>query len=393
MSKQRTIAPISVVAEIHHVLQNNPEAEVAILRLSALGDVVLWIAVVQAIQKAYPQVKITWITSSAMRSIVEAIPGITCVVLDKGRSVRHYLQYYKQFKGHRFDILLAAQASLRVNLIYPLIRARYKIGFSGRRARDGHALVVPHAIADAPEHLLDSFMRFAYALGVPTHIKPAWKLPISEADKQWADEHVYSTQNTIDEAITRHRKAEDLATIEPSQRPWIAINPATSKAERNWPAERYGVLLQQLVARYAARIILTGGPAKAEVALAESIAQQASVPCINLTGKTSMLQLAAVLGAADVVVAPDTGPLHLANAMQTPTVGLHAVIGAKQTGAYNYQCLAVDYYAKAVRQFLQKDLQDIAWDVRVHDARAMALIPVSAVLKKLDLALKEKLKS
>lgn len=381
------------------ILQKKPDAAIALLRMSALGDVVLWIAVVQAIQKTYPQARITWITSSAVFPLLQGLPRIHFVVLRKGNSWRHYFAYWKKLKNVSYDILLAGQASLRANLIYPLIKATLKIGFSGRKARDAHRWFIQQSVDDKPEHLLDSFMRFAYALGVPLTYQLSWDLPLTVADKQYAKNIAHSVSQLTHALPTQKNTTINtsdsvVADARLTARPWLLVlNPAASKAERMWPVERYIELLQLLHHRYSICCILTGGPGESEMAYVASIADACKDFCSNVCGQTTMHQLAAILQLADVVVAPDTGPLHLANAVGTPTVGLHAVIAAEQTGAYHYHALAVDCYPQAVDKFLKKNIQQVVWGERVHDVRAMDLITVAAVADKVQQAMLQVLAS
>jgi heptosyltransferase I len=105
---------------------------------------------------------------------------------------------------------------------------------------------------------------------------------------------------------------------------------------------------------------------------------------LDLVGQTTPRQLAAILGRTKVLVAPDTGPVHIATAVGTPVVGLYAVARAELTGPYNSQHLVVNRFPEAVRTILGKEPGEVSWKTRVKSSRAMELITVEDVLTKLE---------
>ncbi len=331
----------------------------ALVRLSALGDVVMWVPVIRSLQAYFPDLKITWITSKAAYRILEGLSGVEFIVIDKPKTVVDYWRFYKILRRRRFDVLFAGQASLRCNFLYPLIRAKQKIGFDKQRARDLHHFFITKSIPFKKEHLMESFFAFAKMLGVA---QPQWRWDLNLAE----DDYAFAAAN-----------------IPPGEN-YVVLNAMASKDERNWSIERYVQLLNTLQQQHPIKVILTGGPSKREIALAATIAAQLQHTPINLVGKTTPKQLAAVLAKARCLIAPDTGPVHLATAMGTPVVGLYAVAPAQLSGPYFSQATTVDVYAQAVREILQQEPQTLPWVTRVHDAKAMQLITVAAVLAKIN---------
>jgi heptosyltransferase I len=333
--------------------------DIAIVRLSALGDVTLLLPVVETLKRALPQARITWITGTFAYQLLEGYPGVEFIVFDKRRGLRAYLDLCRQLQGRRFDALLAMQASWRANFIYSLIAAPVKIGFDRLRARDGQWLFTNRRIRFAREHLLDSFFAFLGALGIEERVLE-WNLPLAEDDRSWAAAHA-----------PRGRA------------PVLAVNPGASKAEREWPVERLIEVIRAAQDRWGAQVILTGGPGAREQSAGAAIMAAAPAGVTNLIGATTPKQLAAVLALADCLLAPDTGPVHLANAVGTPVVGLYAVAPSQLSGPYLYAPLTVDRYPEAVRTILGQDPQTAAWTTRVHRGAPMRLIEVADVLAKL----------
>jgi heptosyltransferase I len=130
-------------------------------------------------------------------------------------------------------------------------------------------------------------------------------------------------------------------------------------------------------------VLLCGGPSPAERALGVAIAAHARRPLVNLVGEDTLPDLVALLARARLLVAPDSGPLHLATAVGTPAIGLHATSNPARTGAYFSRAFAVDRFADAARKLRGKSLDEMPWPDRIEEPGAMALIGVDDVLAKL----------
>ena len=141
-------------------------------------------------------------------------------------------------------------------------------------------------------------------------------------------------------------------------------------------------VIHYVQARYNAQVVLIGGATRREAGVAQDIGKQARVQ--DLVGTTSMKQLAAVIEAADLLIAPDTGPVHIARAMGTPVIGLYAVAPSWLTGPYGKMEYCIDHFADAVRDILGQDSATVPWKTRVHDERAMQMIGVDEVKAMVD---------
>lgn len=317
-------------------------------------------AAVRALQRALPAATLTWITSPLAYSLMSGMTGITFAVAEKPVTLADYREFYRRFRSHRFDVVLAMQANLRINLLYPSLRAPVKIGFDLTRAREGQWLFCNRRIPFRDDHLVDSFLSFVEALtGRPA--TAIWDLPLDERDLAWA--------------------REQLQTL---PRPWIAIHPRSSKVERNWLPERYAEVAMQAASRWNCGILLTGGSSPAEGALCENLARHVPHHALNLCGQTTPMQFAALLSLVDALVAPDTGAVHLATATGTPVIGLYAVVSPKLSGPYQRLEYCVDRYPLAVERFLARDPDRVPWNTRVHHPGAMSLIEVPDVMQQLD---------
>ena len=122
---------------------------IAIVRFSALGDIVLAVPAVLSLRRSFPAATITWITSPLAYSLLQGLEGVQFEVYDKPRSLKDYRAFYRAFKQRKFDVVLAMQANLRINLLYPALHAPIKIGFDRTRAREGQWLFCNQRIAFA----------------------------------------------------------------------------------------------------------------------------------------------------------------------------------------------------------------------------------------------------
>jgi len=316
------------------------------------------VPLIRTLQAGLPHAALTWVISRPAYDLVEGLEGIEFIVIDKPNGLADYWQFKKQMQNRRFDVLLAVQASFRANLLYPFIRASRKIGYNSLRANDGHGWFIKETITAGNDHTVDGFLKFATALGIEKK-EIRWDLPIQPMDYEWARAHLPATSELV-----------------------FLVNPAASKPERNWPIQRYIEVIKYVQSHFRAHVILTGGPGSAEKELGEQIAK--AVPVINLIGKTKPKQLLALISLGDVLLCPDTGPSHMATAVSTPVVALHAVTSADVSGPYLYRHLAVDCYPEAIKTVLNTTVDKTTWGTQAHGEKVMSLVTVDAVISKLE---------
>ncbi len=331
---------------------------ICIVRLSALGDVLMCVPLVRALQQHFPAATLTWVISNPAYSLVQSMQGVEFIVVDKPNHPLDYWRFWQRLRQRRFDVLLAAHASLRANALYACIRATRKIGYDRLRAKDGHAWFIYEAITPGRDHTLEGFLKFARALGI-SEPNVRWDLVISASDEQWARTRLPANQRIL------------------------VINPAASKPERSWLVERYIALIRWAVEQPNCCVVLTGGPGAADKRFGDLI--QAAVPSVlNLIGQTKPNQLLALIALANCVVCPDTGPAHMAAAMGTPVIALHAVTNPDISSPYPFRQLAVNAYPQAVAQVLGQSVEECAWGTHVHGLAAMQLIGVEEVIARVQ---------
>ena len=325
------------------------------MRLSAIGDTCNAVAVVQAIQDQYPAARITWVIGKAEATLLQGLPGVELVVFDKKAGFPAYRKLRKQLAGRTFDALLVMQLALRANLVSLCISAKRRIGYDKARSKELHSLFINERIQPAQKpHVLDTFRQFSSALDVPLAL-PCWHIPVAHDDEIWATKQ-------LDKSLQRH----------------LVIVPAASAAERNWLPERYAA-----VADYAYNdgfaVYLCGSPSATEVALAQAVANQCKTPVRNLVGQSTLKQLFALITQADMVIAPDTGPLHMAVAAGTPVIGLYAHSNPARTGPYGQQQYVADAYTPLLLEKLGARAAQAPWGLRLKGDELMTHISTKQV--------------
>lgn len=340
-----------------------PPSRILVVRLSALGDIVLAQPALTALRTHLPQAEITWVVDERFAGVAKNVVGVRVIAIRKPRQPLHYVGLWRLLNRERYDVLLAMQASWRVNLLYAGLRIPRKIGYDRRRARDRQNLFINETITRRDEHLLEGFGQFAAHLGATPDAYPLWpSWPIQTVAHWWDTLRLNG--------------------------PYVVVHTGASKPERCWPAYRYGELAARFAINPGLPVVLTGGTSEAERACA--LAFRTECPrAIDLTGKTSLDQLRVILARAAVVVSPDTAAVHLARANEVPVVGLYAVARSALTGPYGKTNYTIDRYAEAVQRYARKDPASVDWHFRVHHPEAMTLIEAPEVWQMIEKALIE----
>ena len=344
------------------VVQSKPQS-ICVVRLSAIGDTCHALAVVRRLQDNWPDTPITWIIGKTEVSLMAGIRNVEFIVFDKSKGRGAYDDVRSQLEDKSFDVALCMHASMRVNLLCRYIPTDVRLGFDRARARDFQWLFTNRRIpAAAGEHALDAMMGFATAVGAePRDLR--WDLPLPDAAKDFAAQHVEA------------------------EKPLIVISPCSgqrSRNFRNWSIASYAATLEHLQQEYDCRIVLTGGRTALEQEYGQILAATAAPGVVNLIGRTSLIEVAAMIEAADLVLCPDSGPAHMATALGTPVIGLYATSNPARTGPYLSRELTVNRYPDAVRKYLDSNPEALRWGRRVRHPDAMDLITIDDVTGKID---------
>lgn len=323
-----------------------------LLRLSALGDVTHVLPLVHTLRRAWPEAgDIHWIIDKAGHKLLDGLPGVRFHVYDKASGLAGMRALRRELApAGRFDALLQMQVAARANLLSAFVPARRRIGYDRSRSKDLHGLFVNERIHAAERiHVLDAIGSFCEPLGLK-QTEVVWNMPVPQAAFDWA-----SAQWPDDGT------------------PVLMISPCSSHVRRNWHADRYAALADHAAAR-GWRIVLCGGRSELERDTADAILAAMHAPALDLVGKDTLKQLPALLARATLLVTPDSGPMHIANAMGTKVLGLHAASNPRRSGPYSDIRYCVDRYDDAARKYLHKPADALKWGTKIEFDDVMALI-------------------
>jgi heptosyltransferase I len=333
-----------------------PLDRVAVVMMSTVGNAVHTLPVINSIRAHRPDARITWIMQPGSAALVQGHPAVDeVVVVDRKQGMAGFAALRRTLAGRRFDVALNLQAYFKAGVATRLTGAPVRIGYDRARARDLTWMFSTHRLPPRPRgHVQDEFLEFLEFLGVPVRLE--WGL-----------------EPAADEA------ARYAPLLPDASGPTVAMVVGTTKPEKEWPAERYAALADRIAAELGGRTVLVGGRSPREEAAAAAIRAAVSRQPLDLR-EWDLRRLAYLLTRADVLVSPDTGPLHMGVALRTPTVALMGHTNPKRYGPYRrYQDLLIDAFGDPG--------EDYPVDAPNREGR-MGRITVDQVMEKVALALR-----
>jgi heptosyltransferase I len=329
-----------------------------------MGDVSHVLPVLHALQQHCPETEIDWIIDPGLQALIPRLPGLRLLGYNKHGGVQAIRTLHSQLRP-RYDVLLQMQTSLRANLLSKMIRADRRIGWDRTRQREGHRWCINETIDEqAPQHQVQGQLAFARKLGCQVD-EPSWPIEIAAEDRDWVTQML------------------------PTEKATLGISPCSSHRLRNWHAEGYARVAEH-AHQQGMQVCLLGGPGKLERELGQAIETHCNSPLINLIGRDTPTRMLALLQHCDLVLSPDSGPAHWANALGTPVIGLHAATWSRRSGPYNCLHLCVDRFEQAAQKFRHRPAEQLSWGSRIEIPGVMDLIKVEDVVQRLDASMKQR---
>ncbi len=285
----------------------NSIQRIAVFRALQLGDLLVAVPALRALRARFPYAEVTliglpWAREFAQRfqhyidRFVEfaGYPGIDELPMDVQRTE----QFIAAQRKHRYDLAIQMHGSGRTsNPFVHELGARITVGYyEGARPEN----LTLGALYPHDQHEIYRNLGLISLLGAAKPADPRLEYPLSEEDHE--------------EAACLLRSLSD------ARRPWIGIHSGSRPPARRWPAEYFATVADTLSQRLGAQIVLTGGPG--EEAIVEAVLERMQTPALNLAGRTSLGSLAALISRLDLFISNDTGPAHLAHAINRPSITL-----------------------------------------------------------------------
>lgn len=305
-------------------LQNLRPRRIVIIKPSALGDIVHALPVLSALRWRFPDAHISWVVNRAYEGLLQGHPDLNAVLpfdrgLGKSACIQagiSYWEFFRLLRREKFDLALDLQGLFRSSLMMLATGAKRRVGLSS--AREGASWTYTDTVPGADlrrGHAVDRYWLMAQALGAGDFPK-RFTVPIGEAAHAWA-----------------------VQLLRNCPRPWLAVGVGSRWMTKRWPAEHFATLVRKAQDRFGGTAVFVGG--KDETEPARQVARRLRAHTLELTGQTSLPQLGAILSRADVMLANDTGPLHLAAALGRPVVAPYTCTKVELTGPYGAESSAV----------------------------------------------------
>lgn len=298
---------------------------VLLIKPSALGDIVHALPVLTALRRRFPDAHLAWAVNRVYEPLLAGHPDLDATLpfdrsaVKKGfvSALRVWRSYFRTLRQQNFDLVIDLQGLLRSGLMALATRAPRRIGLAG--SREGARLFYTDVVPDPGRgglHAVERYWRVAEALGA-ADAPLSFRLGVAPEAAVWADEQLRALP-----------------------RPRLVVGAGSRWVTKRWPPAHFADLAVRAQARFGASIVLVGTPDEAP--LNAAVRDRLTGPHLDLTGRTTLPRLAAVLARADAMLANDTGPLHLAVALGRPVVAPYTCTKASLTGPYGQSARVVE---------------------------------------------------
>ncbi len=347
---------------------------ILIVKPSSLGDVVRCLPIYYGLRQAYPRAEIAWLINTTFAELLTNIDGLKVIEFHRkhyGRmtksltSLRDFLEFGKELRQRRFDLVVDLQGLFRSGLIARLSGAPVRIGFE--YAREAAPLFYTHTVTrdeSRIRHVVDDNWAISFPLGFHRQTM-SFEIPID--NKAWQS--------------ARHKANETTGSPLPEQ--YAVLLCGGSAPSKRWPPACFAQLAQALFQHYQLTPIILGAGATEE-GLASQIMDSCgpAAGLINLTGRTNLLEMTELLRHAHMIIGNDSGPLHIAAALGRPTIGIYGPTNPAKVGPYGQ----IDHVVAAGKEV------DRVGRYSKHESHRIESIPVDAVLNQVQ-AVMEKIDS
>ncbi len=297
--------------------QNIERQRILIVRRSSLGDIVHTMPVLVALRRRFPEAYIAWLVERRFREVIVGHPCLDEVIEIRRYSKRQPVALLREIhtvgrllRSKHFDLALDVQGLLKSGVMSYFSRAPRRLALTDNR-RDFSYLFANEFVPPPQElHAVRRSLAMAEYLGCPTE-PLEYRFPVGEAQQQWIRD--FLAQKSIGDEM-----------------PLVGLCVGASTPNKLWPVEHFARLAEILQGELGLLTVAMGSGA--EIPIAQQLGELTEVPVISAAGQTTIKQLAALIQRCSVLVAPDTGPLHIGVAVGTPVVGLYGATDPQQTG-------------------------------------------------------------
>ncbi|MEE9614153.1 MAG: lipopolysaccharide heptosyltransferase II [Thermodesulfobacteriota bacterium] len=294
--------------------------KILIIKLSSIGDVVQTLPALESLRRGHPRAKIDWLVEEAASDIVVGHPMLDEVVVVKGRGwVKDTAENFRVARSlaeKRYDMVLDFQGLLKSGIWVYFSKGERRVGFANAREMSHLFLTEKLPPYDIERHAVERYLDLARCAGGAEAEGEAFSTPL----------HVGEEAGEAASGLLEDGGIN-------GETDFFVVNPRARWETKLWPEERFAEVIRLAQERLGMRAVIVGSPP--DRAAAERIAEMAGKGnTINLAGRTSLKQLAFVMGRASFVLTVDSGPMHMAAAAGTPVVAIFGPTAPWRTGPY-----------------------------------------------------------
>jgi lipopolysaccharide heptosyltransferase I len=283
--------------------------KILIIKPSAWGDIVHSLPFLSVVKKRYPDAEIHWVVAKGLHTFLVDHPLINKLwIMDKEgwKDLSQFRKIFQEINAFRkrlakenFDVSIDLSGLLRSGLITSAAKAKYRLGFSD--AAEGSTFFYTHKVEGGDQiHAIDRYLKLAHLLDCD----------ISSIEYPFAPlPDISRLLSTLPERF-------------------CIISPSAGKAANRWPAKRYGELAAKLP---VPSVVIASS---ADAAIADTVTFLSNGKSINLAGKTSLMELVALITQSEFFICNDTGPMHIAAALHIPVFAIFGPANPARTGPY-----------------------------------------------------------
>jgi heptosyltransferase I len=303
--------------------------KILIVKLSAIGDVIHTLPALNAIRDHFPDGHITWLVEEAAAPILEGHEALDRVLIsrrkrwiqglrgpDRWKVLGEMGRFIRALRDTRYDMIFDFQQLLKSGVLVAFAKGNLKIGFDkGMQHMEKSYLFSNRRVpaVSMEHHALKRYLMLVEAAGIPVR-SIAYHLPVTARDREAVSD------------LLEHRGGAIRGGA------LIAINPMAQWETKLWSNDRFAALADRLAEAHGFEVVFTGGPG--DEPMVGDILSRMRTPAVDLAGRTSLKQLAALYERVRCVITTDTGPMHLAAAMGAPVLALFGPTAPWRTGPF-----------------------------------------------------------
>ncbi len=342
-------------------IDKNQPKSLCIVMLGDISETIHILPVANTLKRTWPQTKIAWVIQSSLETLVQGHPAIDDFITYKKQKGLNTLiglaDLSQDLKKYQFDIALIMQSHLEDSIIAGIIPAKRKIGFDATRTKNIHRFFTNEKIPiHTPQHIQEEYFEFLNYLNIDTEAVE-WDIHLSDEERKYQDDF-----------------------FQEIKKPVSAVVVGTDHPAKNWTAEGYASLLEELEFTHGLQTILIAESSPIAQEMAEHIMSLTKARPLEILG-SDFRRILYILDISVLTVSPDTGLLHISRALETPVVGLYGYTNPKRYGPYRrFYDLVVDGYAEFPGE---------EYPISMANRDGMGRITKEMVMEKVELAIEK----